>query len=185
MHPLSCQAGDAPTTSPKLAYTQRLERSIMTVNRITINGVTVEVEGENVSVLNGVIYVDGVAVQSQLSGDVHVLWHGDLASLEADGSVSCRNVDGDVTAGGSVQCRHVEGSVTAGGSVHTRAASAQASAVGFNGDIKVTAGGSSGSSVRVGHGSISVGHVHAGGSVHARGRRAGNIHAGGSVHLDD
>lgn len=167
----------------------------MTVNRITINGVTVEVEGENVSVRAGVIYVDGVAVQSQLSGDVHVFWHGDLASLEADGSVSCRDVDGDVTAGGSVECRHVEGSVTAGGSVHTRGASAVA-AVGFNGDIKVTAEGSSvyargGSAVagkagvRVGHGSINVGNIHAGGSVHAKGRRAGNIHAGGSVHLDD
>lgn len=159
----------------------------MATNRIVINGVSVEIEGNDVRVSQGVIYVDGVPLQSQLSGDVHIIWHGDLASLEADGSVTCRDVDGDITAGGSVNCRNVEGSVSAGGSIHTRGESSVA-AVGHCGDIRVTATSSSGSrsaSARVGHGSISVGNIHAGGSVHARGRRAGNIHAGGSVHLDD
>lgn len=157
----------------------------MVKNRITVNNVTVEVEeGSHVVVRNGVLFVNGEAIQSQLSGDVHVHWHGDLASLEADGSVSCRDVEGDLTAGGSVQCRNVEGTVSAGGSVHARGVTA-ASAVGFSGDIKVTAGGGSGSgaSVKIGHGAIKTGDIHAG--VHARGRRSGNVYAGGSVHLDD
>lgn len=173
----------------------------MVLNRITINGVTVEVEGDDVVIRQGVIYIDGVAVQSQLSGDIHVHWHGDLASLTSDGSVTCRDVDGDVTAGGSVQCRHVEGSVSAGGSIHAGGGSVtrgSASAVGFAGDIKVeavsrtayarggdaVAGGTA--SVKIGHGEINVGDINAGGSVHARSRSAryGRINAGGSIHLD-
>lgn len=89
----------------------------MAKSRITINGVTIEVEGSNVSVRNGTIYVDGATVQSGLSGDVHIIWEGDLARLEADGSVTCRNVHGDVTAGGSVQCKDISGKISAGGSV--------------------------------------------------------------------
>lgn len=86
-------------------------------NRITVNGVTYEVEGNNISVINGVIYADGVAVHSGLENSVHITWHGDLASLRTDGSVTCGSVEGDVIAGGSVKCHNVSGNVGAHGSV--------------------------------------------------------------------
>lgn len=157
----------------------------MSKNRLIVNDIAIEVEdGARITLRNGVLYVDGNAVQSQLSGEIHVHWHGDLASLQADGSVTCRNVDGNVTAGGSVNCRNIEGSVNAGGSVHAR----RTAAVGFCGDIKVTSGegDSGGATVRIGHGDIQTGDVRAGGSVHAKrsGGYGGNITAGGSVHLD-
>ncbi len=89
----------------------------MAKNRMTINGVTYEVEGNNISVRNGVIYVDGVVVHSGLDNSVHITWRGDLASLQADGSVTCGSVEGDVIAGGSVNCHNVSGNVGAHGSV--------------------------------------------------------------------
>lgn len=89
----------------------------MAKNRISINGAIYEVEGSNVSVRNGVVYVDGVTVHSGLSDSVHVIWRGDLASLQSDGSVTCGSVEGDVIAGGSVNCHNVSGNVGAHGSV--------------------------------------------------------------------
>jgi len=86
-------------------------------NRIVINGVAIEVEGSNVSVRNGTIYVEDRPVASGLSGQVHISWEGDLAHLNADGSVTCNSVHGNVTAGGSVRCGDIAGTVTAGGSV--------------------------------------------------------------------
>lgn len=86
-------------------------------NRFIINDVIYEVEGNNISIRNGVIYVDGVVVQSGLDNSVHITWHGDLASLQADGSVTCGSVEGDVIAGGSVKCQNVGGNVGAHGSV--------------------------------------------------------------------
>lgn len=87
-------------------------------NRITVNGVTYEVEGNNVSVRNGVIYVDGVVVHSGLDNSVHITWHGDLASLKSDGAVTCNSIHGDVIAGGSVNCKNVDGNVGVHGSVN-------------------------------------------------------------------
>ena len=138
----------------------------MATNRIVINGITVEVEGSNVVVRNGVLYVDGESVQSQLSGDVNIIWEGDLANLFADGSVTCGDVEGNVTAGGSVRSQKIDGNVTAGGSVHT--------------------GGTVARGGRIGHGDISVSGINAGGSIHVRSKtgRYGSINAGGSVHLD-
>jgi hypothetical protein len=159
----------------------------MAISRIEINGVVFEVEGNNVSFRNGVVYVDGVAVASGLSGNVHVIWHGDLASLDADGSVDCKNVYGSVNAGGSVHCSDIGGHVNAGGSIKVKAsggsASASASASGHSGSVSASAS----RGIRIGHGDIICGSVNAGGSVHARSSRSGrygSINAGGSVHLD-
>jgi hypothetical protein len=91
----------------------------MSRNRIVVNGMTVEVDGNNVAIRNGTVYVDGLPVHSGLSGVVDIIWHGDLANLEADGSVTCQDVYGDVAAGNSVKCRSVpgrHGSRQAGGS---------------------------------------------------------------------
>jgi len=88
-------------------------------NRIVINGVAIEVEGSNVSVRGDTVYVEARRVASGLSGEVHIFWDGDLAMLDADGSVTCNSVRGNVTAGGSVRCGDIAGHVTAGGSIHS------------------------------------------------------------------
>jgi len=98
---------------------------------ITINGKRIEVKGSNVSVVNGVVSVDGMTVESGLQGVVEVKWEGPVATLNTDASVTCGDIGGNVSAGGSVHSENIHGSVTAGGSVHA-------------GDISggVTAGGS-------------------------------------------
>ena len=87
------------------------------MNKITINGKTIEVESGNVSIINGTVKVNGISIKTGLSGSVDIKWEGELASLTTDGSVECQDVKGDVDAGGSVQCRDIGGSVDAGGSV--------------------------------------------------------------------
>ena len=87
------------------------------MNRIIVNGITIDVEGNNISIQNGTVKVNGVKVKDGLSGKVDVKFEGDLASLQADGNVECGNVQGDVDAGGSVHCGNVEGNIDAGGSV--------------------------------------------------------------------
>lgn len=79
----------------------------MSKNKIIINGKPIEVEGNNVSIRNGTVYIDGVPVHSSLSGVVEIIWHGNLASLEAEGSVTCDNIYGNVSAGNSVHCKNL------------------------------------------------------------------------------
>lgn len=98
---------------------------------ITINGNQYSIAGGNIVVNNGKITVDGQALVKGLSGSVNIKFEGGLASLTADGSVSCGDVFGNVAAGGGVDCASVGGNVDAGGSV--RAASVKGS---------ITAGGS-------------------------------------------
>lgn len=78
----------------------------MSKNKIIINGKAIEVEGNNVTIRNGTVYIDGVPVDSGLSGVVQIIWQGDLASLEAEGSVTCDNIYGNVSAGNSVHCKN-------------------------------------------------------------------------------
>lgn len=87
------------------------------MSRITINGKTIEVQGNNISVINGVIKVDGKVIEEGLSGTVKIEWQGDLASLTSDGDVTCGNIQGDVQVGGSLRCGDVGKSATVGGSV--------------------------------------------------------------------
>lgn len=88
------------------------------MNKITVNGKTYETEGKNISVINGVVTVDGKQVGGEVSGVVEIKFEGDLASLKSDASVSCGNVQGTVQAGGSVNADNVGGDINAGGSVN-------------------------------------------------------------------
>ncbi|MGG1659557.1 hypothetical protein [Brevibacillus sp. NRS-1366] len=103
------------------------------MNTITINGQSIQVSGRNISIVNNSVIVDGVVVQSGLSGIVKVEFTGDLASLQtsgdasiqgningdvsASGDVKCGDVGGDVRASGDINCGHVNGSVKASGDV--------------------------------------------------------------------
>ncbi len=73
--------------------------------------------GSRVSIINGVVTVDGVRQDGALSGVVEVRVTGALHDLTTDGPVTCQNVTGDVQAGGSITCGAVGGDVQAGGSV--------------------------------------------------------------------
>jgi hypothetical protein len=82
------------------------------MNRITVNGVTYEGVG-SVSVINGVVTIDGVRQDAEVSGVVEIrVMEGVLGGLRTDASVSCGEVRGDVRAGGSVTCGRVGGSVS-------------------------------------------------------------------------
>lgn len=105
------------------------------MSKITINGKTIDVTGNNITIRDGSVTVDGVTVASGLSGEVHVKFDGDLASLDADGSVTCGAVRGSVKAGGSVSCGDVGQSVSAGGSVRAARVGGSMSA---GGTIKVS-----------------------------------------------
>lgn len=105
------------------------------MSTIIINGTSFSVSGSNISMVNGTVYVDGVAIQTgELTGIVKIQFEGDLASLQCDksvevngrvcgnvkahGSVTCGDVGGNVDSGGSTTCNNVTGDVDAGGSVH-------------------------------------------------------------------
>lgn len=89
------------------------------MGKVTINGV--QFEGNNVTIINGKITIDGVSGvvgSSALCGVVEIrITEGTIGSLTTDASVTCGLVSGDVSAGGSVKCDSVGGSVNAGGSV--------------------------------------------------------------------
>jgi hypothetical protein len=96
---------------------------------ITINGRCIEASGSgSISIINGVVKVDGVTIENGLHGVVEVKWEGPLANLQTDASVTCGDVRGNVGAGGSVHSADIQGSVNAGGSIncHDIAGSANA-----------------------------------------------------------
>lgn len=104
------------------------------VGTININGKVYE--GDNVSIVNGVVKIDGVIqtgdhLEKKIC-EIRVI-DGTIGQLRTDASVYCQNVTeyvdaggsvtvqgsvgGAVDAGGSVNCGNVTGDVDAGGSV--------------------------------------------------------------------
>lgn len=73
--------------------------------------------GTKVSIINGVVTIDGKCIDGTVSGVVRIEVDGDLASLTTDADVHCRDVRGNVKAGMSVTCENVTGNVDAGMSV--------------------------------------------------------------------
>lgn len=97
------------------------------MNKITIDGVSYDVEGNNVSIVKKRILVDGKVIVDNISGNtVHVKWEGDLAKLDCTSceivgnvhgkvdatSVVCGDVGGDIDAT-SVKCGNVAGDIDA------------------------------------------------------------------------
>lgn len=77
--------------------------------------------GNNISVINGDVLVDGKKVNGVEIGEDKVLKikvEGGLASLSSDSAVECQDVAGDVHSTGSVTARDIKGKVDAMGSVN-------------------------------------------------------------------
>lgn len=103
---------------------------------ITINGRTYT--GNNISMSNGRVIIDGEDVTDQTGVDMKSILEvrvtGDIENIfceknitimgnvkeyiDARGSVNCNDVGGDIKAGGSVNCDDVAGNVYANGSVN-------------------------------------------------------------------
>lgn len=82
---------------------QRIIRGMISANSMTINGVKYEnISGRNVSVV-----VDGVTISEGHTGDVKIIWEGDLASLDCTSAKISGSVHGCVD-GTTIE---IEGSV--------------------------------------------------------------------------
>ena len=102
--------------------------------KITIDGRTFS--GNSMSIRDGVVIVDGVRQDGIVHGVVEVrVVEGSLGSLETDASVTCGDIQGDVSAGGSVTCKDVSGKIEAGGSV--RAAGRAGGAINAGGSVRI------------------------------------------------
>ena len=99
----------------------------------SVNDKTYYVQGNNITMINDKIYVDGKKITSgesqsitiivegnvnhvQCNGTVEV--HGDVnGNIDCGGSVSCGNITGNIDCGGSVICKEVKGDIDAGDSI--------------------------------------------------------------------
>lgn len=78
--------------------------------QISINGQLVS--GKNVSISGKKVTIDGVVQGTDLSGDVHVVIHGDVDQLTNEsGTVTAQNVGDISTLSGDVRCNDVSGSI--------------------------------------------------------------------------
>ena len=101
---------------------------------VSVNGKTIRVKGNSISIINDQIIVDGKPLQEALDKpNITVIVEGDCRILNACGNVevkgnagnidcsgSCHvegNVTGNIDASGSVTCGNVGGDIDASGSV--------------------------------------------------------------------
>ena len=80
------------------------------MSNITINGKQFSVQGNNITVSNDSVMVDGAVIATGLSGIVQIKFEGDLANLDAHNAKVYGNVTGDVI-GHNIECKNVGGNV--------------------------------------------------------------------------
>ena len=85
---------------------------LKTLNRLFVNGKLHQVKGNNVTIVNGSMFVDGDLVESGLSGTVIVKWEGDIANVSGTNIVVNGNVNGHVD-GTNITCNNIGGNVDA------------------------------------------------------------------------
>ena len=109
----------------RITYTHKVNKD--NVATITINGKTFTTKGNNISVINDKVMVDGVIIESGLSGIVKIQFDGDLVSLDANIAEITGNVIGKVDSNtlkvtgdirgnvdsNTVTCKDIYGSVDA------------------------------------------------------------------------
>ena len=82
------------------------------MNTININGNSFSVSGNNITVINGKVMVDGKVVQDNLSGIVKIEFTGDLAKLDCNTAEVHGNINGSVNTN-SLECGNIMGNVDA------------------------------------------------------------------------
>ncbi len=87
------------------------------MNRIVVNGKSINCIGNNVSIINNKIFVDGKEITDEATKNCDVYIYGDVENIDCQGAVSCNNVKGNIKAGGSISCDDVGGNINCGGSV--------------------------------------------------------------------
>jgi hypothetical protein len=85
------------------------------MGNITINGVTYQ--GNNISVINGDVFIDGKS-QTKIEKEVVIHIEGTVLNLQSDRSIVCGSIGGNATAGGSIDCNSIDGNATANGSIN-------------------------------------------------------------------
>lgn len=88
------------------------------MNRIVINGKEIKCNGNNISIIDNKVFVDGKIISEEAIKDSDIHIYGDVENIECQGSVECNNVNGYIKAGGSVNCDDVGGNINCGGSVN-------------------------------------------------------------------
>lgn len=79
------------------------------VNKIVINGTNINCNGQNLSIVNGKIKVDGNLVSTINNNDINVEVYGNCGDIDTTGNVNiqgnCNNVDcnGNVTCYGDIK----------------------------------------------------------------------------------
>ena len=106
-----------------------------------------------------------IGSRSVTAGSINFCYEGPALNIISEVSVTCDDVQGNVTAGGSVNCDDVYGSISAQGTVNCDD---------VKGDIR--AGGNVNCD-------CAEGEIHAGGNVNVD-EANGDIHAGGEVYCD-
>jgi hypothetical protein len=78
----------------RITYTHKVNKD--NVATITINGKTFTTKGNNISVINDKVMVDGIIIESGLSGIVKIQFEGDIANIDATSVEIVGNVTGNV-----------------------------------------------------------------------------------------
>ena len=86
------------------------------MNKIVVNGKTIQCNGNNVSIVNNKVFVDGKEISDEAVKKCDVYIYGDVENISCEGSIQCNDVKGDIECGGSVNCDNVGGSINCGGS---------------------------------------------------------------------
>lgn len=88
---------------------------------ISMKNGRIEIDGREFTVRNNVsingkkVIVDGVVQSGELVGEIHVVVHGDVDSINmGSGDVTALNVGGIRTGSGDVKCADVYGSINTG-----------------------------------------------------------------------
>jgi hypothetical protein len=110
------------------------KNSNLSYSTVTVNGKTIRVQGNSISIINDKVIVDGKPLDEVFDHpNITVIVEGDCKILSACGNVEVRgnagnidchgschvegNVTGNVDASGSVTCGDVGGNIDASGSV--------------------------------------------------------------------
>jgi len=75
-----------------------------------------EIRGGSISIINGVVTIDGVRQTDTVSGVVEIrVVEGVLGKVECDAPLTCGDVHGDVRCNGPMTCGDIGGNATAHG----------------------------------------------------------------------